>query len=200
MVGPHRRSPWAESYTRVPDQDVSHVLCRVNSQAFTCRRNSVRLTPSTRRLQTDMKVWIDQDLCTGDGLCEEIAPTCSPCSTTASPTFEEGGKIYRRGEGQPAGSRGHRQDPRRPARRRDRIRRGMPRRVHLHRALTSHVPLGPVRGSSRGSGISTAPIHVCVRISEGRSSVFPTQTPIEWRRSWAREAGCSCRPGVGSAA
>ena len=33
-----------------------------------------------------MKVWIDQDLCTGDGLCEEIAPTSSPCSTTASPT------------------------------------------------------------------------------------------------------------------
>jgi ferredoxin len=32
-----------------------------------------------RRLTTeerdyDMKVWIDQDLCTGDGLCEEIAP------------------------------------------------------------------------------------------------------------------------------
>jgi ferredoxin len=23
---------------------------------------------------TNMKVWIDQDLCTGDGLCEEIAP------------------------------------------------------------------------------------------------------------------------------
>jgi ferredoxin len=23
---------------------------------------------------TTMKVWIDQDLCTGDGLCEEIAP------------------------------------------------------------------------------------------------------------------------------
>ena len=22
-----------------------------------------------------MKVWIDQDLCTGDGLCEEIAPS-----------------------------------------------------------------------------------------------------------------------------
>ena len=22
-----------------------------------------------------MKVWIDQDLCTGDGLCTEIAPT-----------------------------------------------------------------------------------------------------------------------------
>jgi ferredoxin len=24
--------------------------------------------------QPAMKVWIDQDLCTGDGLCEEIAP------------------------------------------------------------------------------------------------------------------------------
>lgn len=23
---------------------------------------------------TQVKVWIDQDLCTGDGLCEEIAP------------------------------------------------------------------------------------------------------------------------------
>jgi ferredoxin len=22
----------------------------------------------------DMRVWVDQDLCTGDGLCEEIAP------------------------------------------------------------------------------------------------------------------------------
>ena len=33
-----------------------------------------------------MKVWIDQDLCTGDGLCEEIAPASSRCSTTVSPT------------------------------------------------------------------------------------------------------------------
>ena len=24
---------------------------------------------------TNLKVWIDQDLCTGDGLCVEIAPT-----------------------------------------------------------------------------------------------------------------------------
>ena len=27
-----------------------------------------------RKGDSDMKVWIDQDLCTGDGLCEEIAP------------------------------------------------------------------------------------------------------------------------------
>ena len=24
--------------------------------------------------ETRLKVWVDQDLCTGDGLCEEIAP------------------------------------------------------------------------------------------------------------------------------
>ena len=34
-----------------------------------------RLTFScTKEKGTYMKVWIDQDLCTGDGLCEEIAP------------------------------------------------------------------------------------------------------------------------------
>ena len=27
-----------------------------------------------KRRERAMKVWIDQDLCTGDGLCEEIAP------------------------------------------------------------------------------------------------------------------------------
>ncbi len=30
--------------------------------------------PLKRGISADMKVWIDQDLCTGDGLCEEIAP------------------------------------------------------------------------------------------------------------------------------
>jgi ferredoxin len=33
------------------------------------------MIPDTVLLRSDaMKVWIDQDLCTGDGLCEEIAP------------------------------------------------------------------------------------------------------------------------------
>jgi ferredoxin len=35
-------------------------------------RRSIEAT--RRKGDTDMKVWIDQDLCTGDGLCEEIAP------------------------------------------------------------------------------------------------------------------------------
>ena len=33
-----------------------------------------------------MKVWIDQDLCTGDGLCERSPRTSSRCSTTGWPT------------------------------------------------------------------------------------------------------------------
>jgi ferredoxin len=37
-----------------------------------CPRTSP--TPPDTRGSTTMKVWIDQDLCTGDGLCEEIAP------------------------------------------------------------------------------------------------------------------------------
>ncbi|MEZ5255991.1 MAG: ferredoxin [Ilumatobacteraceae bacterium] len=32
-----------------------------------------------------MKVWIDQDLCTGDGLCEEIAPDVFSCWTMVLP-------------------------------------------------------------------------------------------------------------------
>ena len=33
--------------------------------------------------ETKLMVWIDQDLCTGDGICEEIAPTSSWDATTA---------------------------------------------------------------------------------------------------------------------
>jgi ferredoxin len=28
-----------------------------------------------KREESDMKVWVDQDLCTGDGLCEELCPS-----------------------------------------------------------------------------------------------------------------------------
>ena len=37
------------------------------------RRSGESGTPTTT-MQRVMRVWIDQDLCTGDGLCEEIAP------------------------------------------------------------------------------------------------------------------------------
>ena len=39
-----------------------------------------------------MKVWIDQDLCTGDGLCEEIAPDVFTLMDDGLAYVREGGK------------------------------------------------------------------------------------------------------------
>ena len=46
-----------------------------------------------------MKVWIDQDLCTGDGLCEEIAPD-------GLAYVKEGSKVYAEAKGNPQGAAG----------------------------------------------------------------------------------------------
>ena len=40
-----------------------------------------------------MKVWIDQDLCTGDGLCEEIAPDVFALLDDGLAYVKEGDKI-----------------------------------------------------------------------------------------------------------
>jgi ferredoxin len=40
-----------------------------------------------------MKVWIDQDLCTGDGLCEEIAPAVFTLMDDGLAYVKEDGKI-----------------------------------------------------------------------------------------------------------
>ena len=41
-----------------------------------------------------MKVWIDQDLCTGDGLCEEIAPSVFTLLDDGLAYVKEGTKVY----------------------------------------------------------------------------------------------------------
>jgi ferredoxin len=41
-----------------------------------------------------MKVWIDQDLCTGDGLCEEIAPAVFTLLDDGLAYVKEGAKVY----------------------------------------------------------------------------------------------------------
>jgi ferredoxin len=53
-----------------------------------------------------MKVWIDQDLCTGDGLCEEIAPDVFVLLDDGLAYVREGGKIYAASEGNPQGAEG----------------------------------------------------------------------------------------------
>lgn len=41
-----------------------------------------------------MKVWIDQDLCTGDGLCEEIAPEVFTLLDDGLAYVREGDKVF----------------------------------------------------------------------------------------------------------
>jgi len=41
-----------------------------------------------------MKVWIDQDLCTGDGLCEEIAPDVFTLLDDGLAYVVESGKVF----------------------------------------------------------------------------------------------------------
>jgi len=55
---------------------------------------------------TSMKVWIDQDLCTGDGLCEEIAPDVFTLLDDGLAYVREGDKIYATAKGNPQGADG----------------------------------------------------------------------------------------------
>jgi ferredoxin len=41
-----------------------------------------------------MRVWIDQDLCTGDGLCAEIAPDVFTMMDDGLAYVKEGNKIF----------------------------------------------------------------------------------------------------------
>ena len=53
-----------------------------------------------------MKVWIDQDLCTGDGLCEEIAPDVFTLLDDGLAYVKEGDKIYATAKGNSQGAEG----------------------------------------------------------------------------------------------
>ena len=79
-----------------------------------------------------MKVWIDQDLCTGDGLCEEIAPAVFTLLDDGLSYVKEGDKVF----DQPGGHEGLAVVPDGMEDATRRVGRGMPRRVHLHRGIT----------------------------------------------------------------
>ena len=53
-----------------------------------------------------MKVWIDQDLCTGDGLCAEIAPSVFILLDDGLAYVKEGDKIFSESEGNAEGAEG----------------------------------------------------------------------------------------------
>jgi ferredoxin len=58
-----------------------------------------------------MKVWIDQDLCTGDGLCEEIAPDVFVLLDDGLAYVREGEKLFATAKGNPQGADGIAQVP-----------------------------------------------------------------------------------------
>jgi ferredoxin len=51
-------------------------------------------------------VWIDQDLCTGDGLCAEIAPDVFVMEPDGLAYVKEGDKIFAAARGNPEGAAG----------------------------------------------------------------------------------------------
>ena len=53
-----------------------------------------------------MKVWIEQDLCTGDGLCEEIAPDVFTLLDDGLAYVREGATIYATAKGNPQSAEG----------------------------------------------------------------------------------------------
>jgi ferredoxin len=53
-----------------------------------------------------MKVWIDQDLCTGDGLCEEICPDVFTLLDDGLAYVKEGSTIYAAAKGNSQGAEG----------------------------------------------------------------------------------------------
>ncbi len=53
-----------------------------------------------------MKVWIDQDLCTGDGICEEIAPDVFVLLDDGLAYVRDSEKIFAASEGNPQGAEG----------------------------------------------------------------------------------------------
>ena len=66
-----------------------------------------RCGPSEGRSTTmGLKVWIDQDLCTGDGLCEEIAPDVFTLLDDGLAYVKEGAKVYATAKGNPQGADG----------------------------------------------------------------------------------------------
>lgn len=53
-----------------------------------------------------MKVWIDQDLCTGDGLCCEIAPDVFVMLEDGLAYVKQGDAIFAKSRGLPEGADG----------------------------------------------------------------------------------------------
>jgi len=99
-----------------PDPDLMSEAARLKSSACCEKEKTVGAEsvaqhhdhPSShaRGEHITMKVWIDQDLCTGDGLCEEIAPEVFTLLDDGLAYVKDGDKIFATAKGNPEGAEG----------------------------------------------------------------------------------------------
>lgn len=83
---------------------LSGSLCRVG--LFLWREQAIKPIWQHDEGTSQMKVWIDQDLCTGDGLCEEIAPDVFTLLDDGLAYVKEGDKVFATAKGNPQGGEG----------------------------------------------------------------------------------------------
>jgi ferredoxin len=71
-----------------------------------CPHWIVTIPPNAFQEHHTMKVWIDQDLCTGDGLCEEIAPDVFVLLDDGLAYVREGDTVFATAKGNSQGASG----------------------------------------------------------------------------------------------
>ena len=71
-----------------------------------CRQKTRGGGNSGREHGVAVKVWIDADLCTGDGICAEICPEVFVMMSDGLAYVQEPGKIYANMVGNPEGAAG----------------------------------------------------------------------------------------------
>jgi ferredoxin len=81
-------------------------LTSAEMRSFRLAVYDVNVHPPPTRSYIGMKVWIDQDLCTGDGLCEEIAPDVFTLLDDGLAYVKEGDKVFATAKGNPQGADG----------------------------------------------------------------------------------------------
>ena len=80
--------------------------CKVSASTTASRHVDAHHPRDAKEQTSDMKVWIDQDLCTGDGLCEEIAPDVFTLLDDGLAYVKEGDKVFATAKGNPQGAEG----------------------------------------------------------------------------------------------
>ena len=142
-----------------------------------------------------MKVWIDQDLCTGDGLCEEIAPAVFTLLDDGLAYVKDGDKVL----SDPGGAEAIAPVPAGPGRGHHRVGRGVPRRVHLHRGRVATCRRTAATDPSDGASGPHRRVRAPLRAGGTLPAVTGRRTRSSGGPPWPPAASCrALMPGRGS--